>query len=44
MNDNLSPFHEQAQEFGEYVIEDRAADADRRRPIERPSGLSANAD
>jgi len=39
MAESLAPFHEQAEEVGMFLLEDRARDADRRddeRPAERP--------
>jgi hypothetical protein len=44
MHDNLMPFHQQAEEEGQYVLEDRSRDAERRRPVERPEGPSENND
>ena len=44
MNNDICPFHRQAEAAGNYVIEDRAADSERHRPIERPSGPPDNND
>ena len=44
MNETLIPFHQQAQDEGEYVLEERTRDAQGRRPVERPDGPSENAD
>ena len=44
MNENLIPFHQQAQDEGEYVLEERTRDADRVRAVERPDGPSENID
>jgi hypothetical protein len=44
MTDSLSPFHQQAEEEGTYVLADRAREAALVRPIARPEGPSENAD
>ena len=42
--ENISPFHQQAADAGEYVLADRSAEADRYIPARRPEGPSDNAD
>jgi len=44
ISDSLSPFHQQAEDEGTYVLADRAREAALVRPDERPDGPSENID
>jgi len=44
MSDAIAPFHQQAEDFGAFVIRDRARDAARRARDEEAEGPSENAD
>jgi hypothetical protein len=44
MPESLIPFHQQAEEVGNFVLLDRARDAYRRRSEQRPEGPSENTD
>jgi hypothetical protein len=41
---NIAPFHEQAEEFGKFVLEARAREAERSERRECPTGPSENTD
>jgi hypothetical protein len=40
ISEDLIPFHLQAEDEGTYVLAERAREADRARPLERPERLS----
>jgi hypothetical protein len=40
----VAPFHQQAEDVGKFLAEDRARDAERTRPASRPILPSENAD
>jgi hypothetical protein len=44
ISENLIPFHQQAEDHGNYVLVERAREADRARPEESPDGPSENTD
>ncbi|HYB29500.1 MAG TPA: hypothetical protein VEF89_23015 [Solirubrobacteraceae bacterium] len=44
MLDTLTPFHQQAEEVGTFLLEDRARDAERRRKEKEADGPSENID
>jgi hypothetical protein len=41
---DVAPFHQQAEDVGKFLAEDRARDGERSRPDGRPSLPSENAD
>ena len=44
IDENLIPFHKQAEDHGTYVLAERARDADRARPEDPSDGPSENTD
>ena len=44
MPETLAPFHQQAEDVGTFVIEDRSRDAERVKRDEIPEGPSENTD
>ena len=44
ISESLSPFHQQAEDEGTYVLAERAREADRARPKEPPERLPENSD
>jgi hypothetical protein len=44
MSETLTPFHQQAEELGAFLLDDRARDAERRRDENEAEGPSENID
>jgi hypothetical protein len=44
MLETLTPFHQQAEEVGKFLVDERARDAERRRHEHRVDGPSENID
>lgn len=44
IDENLIPFHQQAEDHGTYALAERAREADHARPEDRPEGPSENTD